>query len=182
MNTSPRYHGLSIALHWLMALLILAAIGVGLSMGEMSLSPLKIKLINWHKWVGITVLGLATVRLLWRMYARPPALPATLPAWQTGAAHAMHLLLYVLMFAIPLSGWAMSAAKGFPVVYLGLFPLPDLVAPDEALGDTLADVHSALSYGLIALLVAHVAAALKHHLIDRDDILSRMLPACRRPR
>lgn len=176
MASPVRYHPLSMSLHWLMAVLILTALGVGLSLDDMALSPLKMKLINWHKWMGVSVLILVAARIVWRHIARPPALPDNMPAWQQQLASVTHGLLYLLMIAIPLSGWAMSSAKGFPVVYLGLFPLPDLVQPDEALGDTLKALHAWLNYGLIALLAGHIGAALKHHLIDRDDILTRMLP------
>lgn len=176
MSRPVRYHPLSMGLHWLMAVLILTALGVGLSLDDMALSPLKMKLINWHKWMGVSVLILVAVRLAWRHIARPPALPDSMAGWQRRLAELTHGLLYALMVAIPLSGWAMSSAKGFPVVYLGLFPLPDLVQPDEALGDTLKALHTWLNYGLIALLAGHIGAALKHHLIDRDDILTRMLP------
>ncbi len=170
------YTRTAIALHWIIAALILAALPLGLIMTGLPLSPQKLKFYAWHKWLGVTVFVLAVVRLLWRVRHPPPPLPASVPAWQRSAASVLHACLYVLMLAIPLAGWLMSSAKGFQTVYLGILPIPDLIAKDEALGKTLATVHAWLAYALIALLMVHVAAALKHHFIDRDDVLRRMLP------
>lgn len=170
------YTRTAIALHWLVAVLILAALPLGLTMTEMPLSPQKLKFYSWHKWLGVTVFLLVLLRLVWRATHRPPPLPASLPAWQRQAASATHWLLYALMLTIPLSGWLMSSAKGFQTVYLGLIPIPDLLAKDEALGEILATVHAVLAYSLMALLTVHVAAAVKHHWVDRDEVLGRMLP------
>lgn len=170
------YTRTAVALHWLMALLILAALPLGLTMTELDLSPTKLKLYAWHKWLGVTVFGLAVLRLVWRTTHPAPPLSAAIPAWQRGAAHALHWALYALMLVIPLSGWLMSSAKGFQTVYLGVLPLPDLLAKDEAVGDLLQQVHRWLNYAMAALLVVHVAAALRHHLVERDDVLARMLP------
>ena len=170
------YTRIAIALHWVTAGLILAALALGLSMTEMPLSPQKLKFYAWHKWLGVTVFLLVVLRLIWRITHRPPPLPAELPSWQRSAAQVTHALLYVLMLTIPLTGWLMSSAKGVQTVYLGLLPIPDLLAKDEALGNLLDSVHTVLAYGLIALLVVHVVAALKHHWVDRDDVLTRMLP------
>lgn len=170
------YTRTAIALHWLVAVLILAALPLGLTMTEMPLSPQKLKFYSWHKWLGVTVFLLVLLRLVWRATHRPPPLPASLPAWQRQAASATHWLLYALMLTIPLSGWLMSSAKGFQTVYLGLIPIPDLLAKDESLGEILATVHAVLAYSLMVLLTVHVAAAVKHHWVDRDDVLTRMLP------
>lgn len=170
------YTRTAIALHWLTAALILAALPLGLTMTELALSPTKLQLYAWHKWLGVTVFALVVVRSVWRLTHPVPPLPASIPAWQQKAAHALHGLLYLLMLAIPLSGWLMSSAKGFQTVYLGLLPIPDLLAKDEALAETLAALHAWLNYGLIALLLAHVGVALKHQWVDRDAVLGRMLP------
>ncbi|NWG86968.1 MAG: cytochrome b [Hydrogenophilaceae bacterium] len=170
------YTRTAITLHWLLAGLILVALPLGLTMAELALSPTKLQLYAWHKWLGVTVFGLALVRVVWRLTHPAPPLPASLPAWQRTAAHGLHGLLYGLMLAIPLSGWLMSSAKGFQTVYLGLWPIPDLLAKDEALAETLATLHAWLNYSLIALLLAHVGAALKHHFVERDAVLGRMLP------
>ena len=163
-------------LHWLLALLLFALLGLGFYMRDLPLSPDKLQLYAWHKWAGVGAFLLALLRLGWRLTHRPPALPASLSAVQRLAAHAGHLGLYVLMLAIPLSGWLMSSAKGFQTVWFGVLPLPDLVAKDQALGDLLATAHLGLNVALLILLAGHLGAALKHHFIDRDDILTRMLP------
>lgn len=178
---TPRYTTLAIALHWLIALMIVVSFTVGLSIQVMPLSPQKVRIINYHKWAGITIWLLVCVRLAWRLSHRPPAYPASMPQPLQLAAHLMHASLYVLMFVIPISGWMMSSAKGFPVVWLGLIPLPDLLAADEMLGDQLKAVHGALNFTLAGLVLLHAAAALKHHFVDKDDIMRRMLFRFRQP-
>lgn len=176
MTGGLAYTRTAIALHWLMALLVFITFPVGLFMHEMALSPDKLRMLSYHKWLGVTVFILVLVRLAWRVMHKPAPLPASMQQWQRLAAHAVHVLLYVLLFAIPLSGWLMSSAKGFQTVYLGIFPLPDLLAKDKVLGDALGVLHQALNITLLILLVAHIAAALKHHFINRDGTLARMLP------
>lgn len=171
-----RYTRTAIALHWLIAVGILACFALGLYMHELPLSPTKLKLYSWHKWAGVTLFVLAMLRLIWRLAHPAPALPASMPAVQKKTASVLHWALYALMFAIPLSGWLMSSAKGFQTVWFGILPLPDLVAKDEELGDILRAVHETLNLVLAALVIGHAGAALKHHFIDRDDILRRMLP------
>ena len=163
-------------LHWLIALLMLGLLGLGFYMHDLPLSPQKLQLYSWHKWAGVTVFLLVIVRLAWRVTHQPPPLPAGMPRWQQWAAHTTHVLLYLLMLAIPLSGWLMSSAKGFQTVWFGVLPLPNLLAKDKALGDLLATLHMSLNLLLVALLVAHVGASLKHHFINKDDVLLRMLP------
>jgi len=135
-----------------------------------------LQLFSYHKWLGVTVFLIVVIRVIWRATHTPPALPDSIAVWQQRAAHGLHHLLYVLMFAIPVTGWLMSSAKGVPTVYLGLIPLPDLLGKDKALGHLLENIHATLNYLMLALLVLHVAAALKHHFIERDDTLARMLP------
>lgn len=175
-SSRRRYTGTAIALHWLMAALILVTFCVGLYMHGLHLSPLKIKLFSWHKWAGVTVFLLLVLRLVWRLGHRPPDLPASIPVWQRQMAHVGHGLLYLLMIAVPLSGWLMSSAKGFQTVYFGVLPIPDLLAKNKELGDRLQDVHEWLNYAMLALVAGHAAAALRHHLVDRDDVLMRMAP------
>lgn len=177
--TSPapvRYTATAKVLHWLLALLLFALLGLGFYMRDLPLSPEKLQLYSWHKWAGVSAFLLAVIRLGWRLSHQPPALPASMSAAQRLAAHVGHLGLYALMLAIPLSGWLMSSAKGFQTVWFGVLPLPDLVAKDKALGELLATLHLGLNLALLALLAGHIGAALKHHFIDRDDILTRMLP------
>jgi len=180
MDRSARYTHTAIALHWLLAVAIVATFGVGIYMQDLPLSPDKLRIYSWHKWVGVTILLLVLYRVGWRLTHRPPAPPAGMPAWQHSAAEFAHRLLYVLMIAVPLSGWLMSSAKGVQTVYFGVLPLPDLLAKNKALGETLASVHQALAFGLAALAVVHAVAAIKHHLIERDDVLARMLPFLRK--
>jgi cytochrome b561 len=177
MMTSPtaRYTLPAIALHWLLALMILGALGVGLYMTGLPMSPQRLKLFNWHKWAGATILILSALRLLWRLTHRPPPGPP-MPAWQARTAHATHGLLYLFFFAVPLAGWAYSSAAGFPLVLYGLLPLPDFVPVDKSLADGLKRLHHLLAYGLAALIALHVIGALKHHVLDRDSLLSRMWP------
>ena len=173
---SATYTRTAKSLHWLMALLLIGLLALGFYMQDLPLSPEKLQLYAWHKWAGVTAFLLVLLRLSWRLAHTPPPLPASMPRTMQLAAHAGHLLLYGLMIVIPLSGWLMSSALGFQTVWFGVLPLPDLLAKDKELGETLKLVHMSLNFGLAALVVAHVGAAVKHHLIDRDDILSRMLP------
>jgi cytochrome b561 len=173
------YGRTAVALHWVMALLIVSAFLVGVTMVDLPLSPQKAKVFSYHKWIGMTVLGLVLVRMVWRAtHAAPAELP--MPEWQRQAARATHVLLYVLMLGLPLVGWLYTSAAGFPVVYLKLVQLPDLVSKDKELAAVLKDVHKLLAWGLAAAVAVHVAAALKHHFINRDATLKRMF-AWRRP-
>ncbi len=176
---SHRYTAVAIVLHWLVALLILGSFVVGTYMVNLDLSPWKLKVYSWHKWTGVTIFLLVAMRLAWRITHQPPALPAATPEWQRHAAAIAHAMLYLLMLAVPISGWVMSSAGGFPVVYFGVLQLPDLVAKDKELFELMKSVHFALNKALLALVVLHVAAAIKHHYVDRDDVLARMTPYLR---
>lgn len=162
-------------LHWLVALGIFAAFGLALTVDDMPLSLTKLKLINYHKWIGITVLGLVALRLLWRLGHRPPPTNAQMAGWEKAVAAGVQVLLYVLMFGVPLGGWLYSSAKGYPVVWLGLVPLPNLTEKNEELAVTLKEMHEIGGWTIIILSVLHAAAAFKHHFIQRDDTLKRML-------
>jgi cytochrome b561 len=170
---SARYSRVAVVLHWVMALGLVSSLAVGLTMVELPFSPLRLKLYNWHKWGGIVLLALFAARLTWRLTHRPPV-DVPMPGWQRQLAHAIHSLLYVLMAAIPLLGWAYSSAAGFPIVLFGVWPLPDWVAKDAALADALKPWHARLAWLLLGLAVLHIAGALKHHFIDRDGLLHRM--------
>jgi cytochrome b561 len=175
-NSVERYNNTAIALHWLVALLIFVAFPLGLYMSDLQLSPTKLQLFSYHKWIGITVLVLVVIRLIWRVTHTPPALPDSISRLQQIASHVVHGLIYVMLFSVPMSGWLMSSAKGFQTVLFGVLPLPDLVGKDKELGHLLASVHESLNYILLLLVVLHVAALIKHRFIDKDDILTRMLP------
>lgn len=164
-------------LHWLVALLVICTFALGVTMtGIPGLTPTKLKYFSWHKWLGVTVLGLTCLRLSWRLAHAAPAYPAEMAVWQQKAASGLHGLLYLLMFAIPLSGYFYSLAAGVPVVYLGVIPLPVFIAPDPKLKELLKAVHYALNMSLLVVVGLHVLAALKHHFIDRDSIFKRILP------
>lgn len=171
-----RYTRVAIGLHWVIALIIFGTFALGVYMHELPLSPTKLKLYSYHKWIGVTIFALVLFRLFWRLGHRPPPPPPSMPAWQHRAAAFTHVALYALTLAIPISGWLMSSASGFQVVYLGMLPLPDLLAKDKALADQLKDAHQLLNISMLALVVLHIAAALKHHLLDRDDVLARIFP------
>jgi cytochrome b561 len=177
MSTSvERYNNTAIALHWLIALLIFIAFPLGLYMSDLKLSPTKLQLFSYHKWIGVTIFVLAILRIVWRATHRPPVLPDSISRMQQIASHIVHGFIYVLLFAVPVSGWLMSSAKGFKTVWFGVLPLPDLLSKDKVLGDILEGVHQSLNYMLLLLVVLHIAALIKHRFIDRDDVLTRMLP------
>jgi cytochrome b561 len=176
LTVTANYTSTAKTLHWLMAILFFGLLGLGFYMHDLPLSPLKLKLFSWHKWAGVTAFMLVWLRLLWRVTHRPPALPTTMPKLLQMLAHGGHLALYGLMIVIPLSGWLMSSAKGFQTVWFGILPIPDLLEKNKELGDLLQTVHMSLNLLFAATIVGHIGAALKHHFIDKDDILKRMLP------
>jgi cytochrome b561 len=175
------YSSVAIMFHWLLAVALTVSFSVGLYMHSLPFSPLRLKLFNWHKWAGITILALSVARLIWRLAHRPPELPAAvlafMPSWQRAAHHATHAALYVLFLAVPLTGWAYSSATGFQIVWFGVLPLPDWVPVNKELAEAvLKPLHQTCAFTLAALVVVHVLAALKHAFIDRDGLLWRMWP------
>ena len=172
--SGQRYNAAAIALHWATALLIVVNLALGLSMVPLPLSPRKLQWYLWHKWIGITIFLLTSLRLAWRT-VRPPPPAVAMPEWQRRMAALSHGALYALLLLIPLSGWIYSSATGVQVVYLGLVPLPDLVPKDRALGDVLRLVHVTLNAALFVLICLHIAAALKHRFVDRDGVGERMM-------
>jgi cytochrome b561 len=175
-RSPPRYTATAIGLHWLMAAMLAALVCVGLYMHGLPLSPWKLRMFSWHKWAGVTAFMLVLVRLAWRGAYRPPELPAAMSPGARLLAHLGHGAIYLLLLAIPVSGWLMSSAKGLQTVYFGVLPIPDLVGKNKTLGETLLHVHQLLNVLLAVLVAGHIAAALKHHFIDKDDVLTRMLP------
>ena len=176
-----RYSLIAIVLHWLLGAALVQLFAVGPYMADLPFSPLRLKLYNWHKWAGVVILALSLLRLLWRMTHRPPDLPVAItkamPRWQHWAYHGTHYALYALFFIVPLLGWAYSSAAGFPIVLFGTLPLPDFVSADKALAALIKPWHAISAFALAALVMLHVGAALKHQWIDRDGLLSRMLPS-----
>ncbi|HMA08884.1 MAG TPA: cytochrome b [Ramlibacter sp.] len=178
-NTSERFGAPAIALHWAMALLLVGLVASGLVMSRMpdvGFDTRKIVLILYHKQAGVLALALALFRLAWRVGNALPALVATLPRWQQVTARLVHLCFYALMFVLPVTGWLMSSAGGFPVSFLGLFELPDLIAPSDYRFRGLIEIHQWLGYALLALTGVHAGAALRHHFLLGDATLRKMLP------
>jgi cytochrome b561 len=176
-KTMPqRYGALAQLFHWIIAALIVTQFALAWSADDLPLGARKLGLLARHKSVGMTILMLAILRLLWRLWAPPPALPGAMRRFERIAARVTHIAFYVLLFAMPLTGWLMSSAKNYSVSWFGLFTWPNLIAKDEAAFDFLRLTHDTLSNVLFAIAVLHILAALKHHFWDRDDVLKRMLP------
>jgi cytochrome b561 len=172
-----RYTLPAIALHWLIAVMIIGAFAMGLVMTEIpGITPTKLKYYSWHKWAGVTILLLALVRLGWRLGHAPPPYPDTMPDWQRNAAAILHGLLYGLIIAVPLSGYFYSLSAGVPVVWFGVVELPVLMEANPSLKPVLKGLHYWLNMTLAACVLGHIGAALKHHFIDRDRVFQRMLP------
>jgi cytochrome b561 len=177
-NTKLSWGSLSKALHWIIVLLIINQWVIAERAEGLKFSA-KIAALGWHKSFGITILALAVIRLAWRWMNPVPDLSAETKPWERVLAKISHLLLYGLIFAIPISGWLMSSAKNTPVSWFKLFQLPNLVAPDKAFGASMHDLHHLLFNVLVVVAALHIAGALKHHFIDRNDVLRRMLPFAR---
>lgn len=172
MSPAPTFVPLARLLHWLMAALLLAQLLIGVAM--MASLTLRPPLIAAHRPLGLALLGLVLVRLWVRRRHPPPALPADLPRWQAIAAHASHLLLYALMLALPLLGWALSSAAGNVVLLPGDVVLPAIAPHDPVLYAWLRDAHGLLAWVLFATVLGHVAAALHHAWIRRDGVFEAM--------
>lgn len=202
LTSSTRYTGVAIALHWILAVLTLSLVPVGWWMSDALTEPATraqaIAVVKLHKATGITILTLTLIRLLWRLTHRAPPFPQRMPGWEKFVARATQWVFYILLLAMPLSGWIYATAgyseafKTFihvPLSYFGLFNVPDFpgigAQPDEtrkAIGLGAMAVHEKLAWGILLLSGLHAAAALKHHLVDRDDVLTRMLPFLKPPR
>lgn len=174
-NTTDRYGLPAIFLHWIMAALMIGLLATGLYMVRITFSGEKLALYGWHKEYGILILLLVIARMIWRWININPPLPMTLPFWQVLAARGAHYAFYGFMFVIPLTGWFISSAAGLPVSFFGWFVLPDIVPASENLRILFTNIHEWLSYALIAVIFVHIAAALKHHFINRDDVLRKIL-------
>lgn len=175
-NTAEAYGALAQLLHWAVVAGIALQFVWAWRIDRTDSIREEFALVNQHKSIGITVLMLAVLRLAWRAFNRPPPLPAGLPHWERLAARATHWLLYVLIFAMPLTGWAYTSAAGYGPEWFGWLDLPDLVAASERLEEIFGAVHEALAVTLAAVAALHAAAALRHHCVLRDNVLKRMLP------
>ena len=172
-----RYTKPAIALHWLIGLLVLGMIGLGLSMGDIPKgTPERTFYFNLHKSIGVTIAILVLIRLWWRARNPPPPLPDSLPAWQVQASKISHALLYLCLIVMPLSGFAASQFTKYGITYFWLFKIPPLGWEDREIYGFLQGIHGVTATLLIALVVLHILAALKHLLVNRDGVFQRMLP------
>ena len=176
LSLTQHYTSLAKLFHWLTAVAVLGMIGLGWFMTSLEFSPLMLKLFSWHKWIGICILLVTVLRLIWRFSHPAPPLPDDMPPVLRLGAHAGHIMLYALLIGLPIAGWIHSSAAGFPVVWFSVIPLPNLVGPSKQISDVFSWLHWAGGLMLVALLVAHIGAAIWHHKIKKDDILVRMLP------
>lgn len=174
-NPSDRWGAVSQLFHWLIVALLLAMAYLGLTMTDLPNTPHKANVYALHKSIGLTILALAALRLLWRLYAGRPR-EVAMPRWQERVAALTHAALYLLLFAIPLSGWLINSTSGFPLRWFGLVRIPAIAHRDAALNALAKDIHETLFWTLAAVAAAHAAAALWHHFAQRDATLVRMLP------
>ncbi|SJZ43925.1 cytochrome b561 [Enhydrobacter aerosaccus] len=172
--TAARYHPFARLLHWITALAVFGLIGLGLWMTGLPIGLPKLLAYAWHKWIGLTVLGLTVIRLLWRRRSPPPVLPTTITPWERRLAPWGHWALLALLLALPLSGWLMSSAGGVAIFWFGLIRVPDLVPRDAGLFEGLRMLHHWLAWLLIAILAIHLAAVARHDVVRRDGIFRRM--------
>jgi cytochrome b561 len=175
-NTPDSWGSVQKTFHWIVAALVVFMLCLGLYMTGVKLSPRMFGLFALHKSIGITVLALIVLRLLWTLASRRPDPLPSHRRWEKLLANLIHGFLYAAVIFMPLSGWVMSSAKNFHVSVFGLFTLPDIVAPDPALAKRAVHFHDTLAWCLIAAVGLHIAGALKHHVVDRDSTLRRMLP------
>lgn len=172
-NSADRFGVIAILFHWVMAIIIIFLLCLGLYMADLPVGLSKLKYYGLHKELGMLVLFLVSLRIIWREMNITPALK--LPPLEKFAARAMHFLFYIVMFAMPITGWLVTSAAGLSVSFFGLFTIPTIISADPVKLEWLEEVHGWLAYALIAMIVLHVIAALKHHFIDKDDILRRMI-------
>ena len=163
-------------LHWAVAALVFVQIALGFAAVNWRLSPTKLDLFVFHKSVGMLVLVLMVMRVAWRAVNSAPSLPADMRPLERSAAHASHFLLYLMLMAMPLTGWIVTSAANVPFRIFWLIPLPAIVEPGKAMADAAARTHFVLFVVLSLLLTLHIGAALRHHFLKRNDVLVRMLP------
>lgn len=176
---AERYGPVAQTLHWVIAIMIFIMFGLGYYMEDLPLGQQKLELYNLHKSLGLTIFALAVVRLLWRLTHPAPPLPDHIPGWEKKTAHATHWTIYGLILVQPVIGFLQSNAANFPVVVWGVLPLPAIIGADEELGEDLAGLHAIVANVLAVLVLVHIAAALRHHFLIKDDVLRRMLPGRR---
>jgi cytochrome b561 len=176
-QTAPtRYSAVAQTFHWVIAGLIVTQFSLAWMADDLPLGMHKLALLARHKSFGMTVLMLAVLRLSWRLFNRPPQLPAGMSPIERFLARATHVLFYVLLFAMPLTGWLMSSAKNYSVSWFGWFTWPNLIGKSDQAFELLKSTHEILSWLLLTIAILHILAALKHHFWNKDDVLKRMLP------
>lgn len=181
---SENYTKVAIAFHWMIGLAIIAMLGMGLILEDIP-SDYQYIAYQLHKSIGLTILLLSFLRLFWRLTHRAPALPAGMKTWEILASKITHVAFYVLMIGIPLSGWALvssaPAPYDFPIQWFGLFEWPSLpLERSKEVSHDFSELHEMLAFLTIGLLALHIGAALKHHFMNRDNVLVRMLPCLKK--
>ncbi|NUS37422.1 MAG: cytochrome b [Lysobacter sp.] len=174
-NSADRWDGVSQLFHWVIVALLLVMAYLGLTMTDLPNSAHKAKVYALHKSIGLAILALAALRLLWRLHAGRPR-ELAMPRWQQRMATLTHAVLYALLFALPLSGWVVNSASGFPLRWFGLVRVPAIAPRDAALNALSKEVHDVLFWTLAVVVLVHATAAVWHHVVQRDATLARMLP------
>jgi cytochrome b561 len=176
---TPGYDGVAKMLHWLIVALLIAQFAIAWTMPDIHPGTVPDTLINLHFAIGVTILALAILRLVWRFGHPVPLIRDNVPAWQHWIARATHVLLYLLIFLLPLLGWADACFRGYAIDYFGLVTIPQILPASRALAGETGDIHTLVSYVLLGVVGLHVLAALYHHFWLRDRVLTRMLPGTR---
>lgn len=182
LTASDRYTNVAITLHWVIAALILGQIAGGFYMHNLPATNLKFELYQWHKSFGMLILALSLFRLGWRLSHPAPALPAHMPGWEKLVARITHIAFYGLMIGTPLIGWLLVSTSKPDLVLFKIIPWPHIpgVPNDRPLHEAFEEIHEFLAFSILGLLALHVAAALKHHFLDRDAVLTHMIPALKK--
>lgn len=175
-NTTEQWGSVAKLLHWSIALAVLAMIGLGWWAKQLPYGSLKVDVFWVHKSLGMLILAAMVLRLVWRLANPAPPLPSGLKTWERWAAHWTHYGLYGLLIAMPLSGWVINSAANFPLSVFGWFTVPAITGPDDTVKELAANVHWLLSWLIVGTVALHIGAALKHHIVLKDDVLRRMLP------
>lgn len=180
-NSINSYGSITKTFHWLIAVLVMGMLIMGFFLEDMPKS-IRSNMIGLHKSIGLTILLLIVTRLIWRFVNPTPVLPITVARWEQIAARFVHILFYILLVLMPISGWVMSSLGLHPVFFLGLFNVTLPLAKNETLGNYFFNAHAVIAWIIIGLLVLHIGAALKHHFFDKNNVLLRMLPGYKPPK
>ncbi len=176
VHDTAAYNGLAKGLHWLVLLLVVGQFSVAWTMPDIHHGTQPVGLIAWHLSIGLCILLVMLVRLGWRMVSQVPPPPADLPASLRLLSRVTHFVLYALLIILPLLGWINASARGWPVMFFGVVPLPQLVSSGSASGMQMGDVHRAVALVLLGVAGLHIAGTLYHLLVLRDGVVRRMLP------